>query len=643
MVYIPSLVGWCAAVTETARTTVRAMLDTLSPTDPVLLLAVVDGAFSQLPRDVRQWFGPMRENRVALVAPRPSQREMFFDGLLKDIRRPPNEFPDGMKRKRRVLEELPIAPPLEPRQPTAAELAVQQENDQRIVTLLKYRLGPILSELKRKFKRFTKRASVSIFRLGRRAFLISIQEEYNYDFNAPPPPPQVQLVAASVEMHSEPNGVIEITEDGQPQQPTVEVAVFNQVQEQLIQEPPLFDMDLERMNVELYKGRYLTLEDFLDDIRKIVHNAGVRINEDPERLFRAQAMLTAAEVSCQDFDPQFRLECQRMAVRERQRREELRKAKGKERAAEQPAQNGEYAPGTRRSARHNGQEPEIAITDPVQLERKLKRQRSNGAEATPSEDESGERVTKKSRTDGEDAGSSGEPPHTPTTGGRSLSVRFADEVVLASPGSGVPLDLGEANAQSQEPSRRSGFDPALLNPMSPVDAEMSIPTDPPDNPFTAMSSSSENAIRQPEPVPQPNGIINPNGLPGDAPAILDGEGDHPMESTQPAEAPEEAPAPEVAPQPEPQPEVPMEVERSPTPLPDFHLDEDGLVNLKAYLRDATGSLNVEQLEQLRATCLGLVWRHRQDWDRTSLVRELKEEAEEFVKEVQLDDVDAASP
>ena len=83
-----------------------------------------------------------------------------------------------------------------------------------------------------------------------------MQEEYNYDFNAPPP---IQVVAAAVEVHSEPNGVIDITEDGQPPQPpTVEVAMFNQVQEQLIQEPPLFDMDLERMNVELYKDRYLT-------------------------------------------------------------------------------------------------------------------------------------------------------------------------------------------------------------------------------------------------------------------------------------------------------------------------------------------------------------------------------------------------
>jgi len=31
-----------------------------------------------------------------------------------DVQRPPNEFADSVKRKRRLLEELPIAPPLEP-------------------------------------------------------------------------------------------------------------------------------------------------------------------------------------------------------------------------------------------------------------------------------------------------------------------------------------------------------------------------------------------------------------------------------------------------------------------------------------------------------------------------------------------------
>jgi len=162
VIYIPSLVGWCAAVSETSRSTVRSMLDTLAPTDPILLLAVVDGRFLDLPRDVRAWFGPTKDNRIELIPPNESQREAFFEGIVKDIERPPNQFADGMERKKRVLEKLPIAPPLEPRKPTAAELALQEENDQRTLTLLKYRLGPILTELKRKFKRFTKRATVRL-------------------------------------------------------------------------------------------------------------------------------------------------------------------------------------------------------------------------------------------------------------------------------------------------------------------------------------------------------------------------------------------------------------------------------------------------------------------------------------------------
>ena len=120
VIYIPSLAAWCASLSETARMTVRAMLDSLVPTDPVLLLAVVDGSFETLPQDVRAWFGPVRDNRVQLFSPSSPQREEFFQGLITDISRRPTQFPDGIKRKKRVLEELPVAPPLPPREPTAA-------------------------------------------------------------------------------------------------------------------------------------------------------------------------------------------------------------------------------------------------------------------------------------------------------------------------------------------------------------------------------------------------------------------------------------------------------------------------------------------------------------------------------------------
>ncbi|KAM6489302.1 hypothetical protein JOM56_015203 [Amanita muscaria] len=65
------------------------------------------------------------------------------------------------------------------------------------------------------------------------------------------------------------------------------------------------------------------------------------------------------------------------------------------------------------------------------------------------------------------------------------------------------------------------------------------------------------------------------------------------------------------------------VERMPTPLPDFHVDQ-GLTllgELRRRLVQDTVPMTVEQLEQLRATCLGCVWRHREERNRDVLLRE----------------------
>jgi len=130
---------------------------------------------------------------------------------------------------------------------------------------------------------------------------------------------------AAFEIHTQrngPNGIIDITGD---QSPTGHSGAMNGIMEQqqiMQQAPSLFDMDLERMRTDLFRGRYFTPRDFLEDVYKTVHNAEVRAHEDQERLHKAQAMYTAAEVSIQEFDPQLALDCDRMAPRERQRREE---------------------------------------------------------------------------------------------------------------------------------------------------------------------------------------------------------------------------------------------------------------------------------------------------------------------------------
>lgn len=61
-----------------------------------------------------------------------------------------------MVRRKRVLEELPKAPPRPPRQLTEAELLAQEQHDGRLREYIKFKLGPIIAELKKRYRRFAK-------------------------------------------------------------------------------------------------------------------------------------------------------------------------------------------------------------------------------------------------------------------------------------------------------------------------------------------------------------------------------------------------------------------------------------------------------------------------------------------------------
>ncbi|KAF8505437.1 AAA-domain-containing protein [Russula emetica] len=654
IIYIPSLRGWCSAVSETCRSTIHAMLSTLAPTDPILLLAVVDGSYMSLPRDVRAWFGPTRETRIEVTRPSAAQRVAFFEDLVKDVQRPPNQFPDGLKRKRRVLEELPLAPPMEPRQPTAAELAVQQENDHRILTLLRFRLGPILTELKRKFKRFTKPAT----------------EEYRFPVpeQVLVPEPQAQLVdkVTTVEAHEGPNGVLEVVENHTEvvvncvSEPPAEPSVPPPPQpppavERQPEVPKLFDMDLERMHVELHKNRYLTPQGFLDDVGKMVHNAVVCQLEDLERLHRAQAMYTATEVSMQDFDPQFRNECERMGERERQRRAARKKEREKakqQRLQEADAGSETYAPGTRRSARHNGQEPEIAITDVTKLERaaRLKRQRSTGPStgSQTSGDEIGDgRNAKRSRVNNEEDVSMNmnlpEACNTQQVSTAASTVYLSCQQPQPTPDPDSVDPSGNGGRLPDVPlsAMGGGFDPSLLNPAPPHSNQVV-----PYHRFFTPSSTSVSAAPDPMPVDaQPPHSPSPVLPPPESAQISELP---PTSEPLVSNADEPTPIPPITGEsPAPAPPAPerdfeaIEVDREPTPLPDFHFDQDALTRLGDDFRDTTDLLNVEQLEQLRASCLGCIWAHRSDWDRDNLILDLGKILCDFVEEVRADHEDEA--
>lgn len=69
IIYIPAIISWAAAVSDATKATVKGLLDSLDPSDPILLLALAEGTFEEVPSDVKGWFGFLRNNRVILPSP----------------------------------------------------------------------------------------------------------------------------------------------------------------------------------------------------------------------------------------------------------------------------------------------------------------------------------------------------------------------------------------------------------------------------------------------------------------------------------------------------------------------------------------------------------------------------------------------
>lgn len=160
---VPELDRWPVLLSESVREAFCALLDTLKPEDPVMLLGVASVPFDELPSEIRAWFGILPLHRVAIPTPPEDARAAYLGDIARQAARPPSQFADGLPRRKRVLDELPKAPPQPPRQPTQIELSQQTESDARLLEHLKFRLGPVLAELRKKFKKFTRDVWVRCF------------------------------------------------------------------------------------------------------------------------------------------------------------------------------------------------------------------------------------------------------------------------------------------------------------------------------------------------------------------------------------------------------------------------------------------------------------------------------------------------
>lgn len=608
VLFIPGLLQWGYNTTESVRSTLKSLLDGLAPSEPILLVAVSDGPLEKLPRDVRAWFGFTRENRIELRAPSTPQRQAYLKELLHFAIKPPTEYPDALPRRRRVLEDLPKAPPRAPRVPTAAELRQQAAEDARLLEHLKFRLGPVLAELKKKFPRFKRDVwqEYNLYDLTSQFDWQKVKNKVIVTLLYEPDSQLLQRLQASSPGAEDgawkKNTSQDHSDDAQPTSVDVSAAAvpdgsagetgteMQQVQLQsedstaltglaaamsgdfsaanpppvnnlpssslkgfrrdesgfFVRDLQIWTVNLEKMQKRLYYNGYLTVNDFIEDLGKIVSNAEEAQEVDEDRLTRAHQLRNLAVILIDQYiDADFRASCERMAQRMLRREEEAREEAEKQRKAQ--LEKEQRPRGERHSSRLHGEEPQVSTLEELGA---IERKRSRGHDDTMQVDSGGlvegEEERKKARLQEEFVSDSasvlpGNQPYDVSTAGVEHSNLSA---------SSIPARLGVTDTQEN----RSIFSPIVSSP------------------------TAEN------------------------------------------------------------------VSENQTSHPPFSYSDQEYEKLQYDLLHTTQNFNVEQLEQLRATLFSVIWKHRGDWDKrdlfsrlAELVRVVKEEVDEYNHQEQVED------
>ncbi|UKZ51984.1 hypothetical protein TrVGV298_005751 [Trichoderma virens] len=142
VIYIPNIDAWYTVLAGTlALVTFRTMLRSIAPTDPVLLLATADCEKKDLPQEM-------------ITKPNKANRMEYFSKTLEYVKLQPRDFPDLDNRKKRVLEELPVAPPAPVKPPTKEEVKALKKRDHQFLNALKIQLQPIMDQINRRYKKF---------------------------------------------------------------------------------------------------------------------------------------------------------------------------------------------------------------------------------------------------------------------------------------------------------------------------------------------------------------------------------------------------------------------------------------------------------------------------------------------------------
>lgn len=307
VIYIPDVQTWYATVGQSVISTFLGLLRSLAPTDPILLLGVLESARDDVDEGMlKSFFGYSAKNRFELHRPDSTSRKDFFSPLVKYVRMLPSDFPDPENRKKRKLEILkpaPLPPPKPAAPPSKAELQAQRKKDRLTLNMLKIRIQPIMDQIK-KYKKF------------RTGVVDENQIRYLYDEEDP----NIFTTDLPIEQRSRVSfRPFEKGTDAKGHPGLIET-VSNKF---------FYNLDIVVIEKRLSNGYYKRPADFLLDIKRLTKDA--KTLGDQDRLLKANELQANVEVdigAIEMSDPALVAECEQVYQRELEREKEaLEKAK----------------------------------------------------------------------------------------------------------------------------------------------------------------------------------------------------------------------------------------------------------------------------------------------------------------------------
>jgi ATPase family AAA domain-containing protein 2 len=314
VIYLPDVDIWWETLGDSAIRTFVGLLQSLPPTDPVLVLGVMNKEPNKKHTIMmKELFGYSQKNQYPLVRPDESARMEYFQQLIDIIKKEPTHFPEMGDRKRRKLADLPVAQIEEPRKlPSKAEIKAQVKKDRQTLNMLKLRIQPIMDQIKRLYRKF------------RSPIVEEAVIRYLYDEQDP----NIVSTDLTVEQRQQQQlfRPYEVDKDEKGVGGLREVATNKFY----------YNLDIVMIEQRLSNGYYKRPKDFLADIKRLAKDS--KTFGDPDRVLKANEMLANVEVdigSLEQSEPALTAECEGVYQREQERaRERLMKVREAQRDGE---------------------------------------------------------------------------------------------------------------------------------------------------------------------------------------------------------------------------------------------------------------------------------------------------------------------